>query len=126
MGAHAHTHDGAVVDAESLQRPRQAQAHQDVKHITADGVGDGHVSQTWGKESNAVKVWTQPHTSHLRHAVPTAERCVHVNMDPRLLCAWTTFICFFVLHEKDKQSYVRALPRHYDTSHAVGDTGACC
>lgn len=38
------THVGAVVDAECLQSPGQAQAHQDVKHITAYGVGDGHVS----------------------------------------------------------------------------------
>lgn len=40
------THVGAVVDAERLHCPGQAQAHQDVKHITADGVGDGHVSHT--------------------------------------------------------------------------------
>jgi len=40
------THFRAVVDAERLQRPGQAQAHQDVKHITANGVGDGHVPQT--------------------------------------------------------------------------------
>ncbi len=53
------THVGAVVDAECLQCPGQAQAHQDVKHITAYGVGDGHVSQTWGKESNTVKVCLQ-------------------------------------------------------------------
>ena len=54
------THDGAVVDAERLQRPGQAQAHQDVKYITAYGVGDGHVSQTWGKESNTVRVCVRP------------------------------------------------------------------
>lgn len=53
------THVGAVVDAECLHRPGQAQAHQDVKHITAYGVGDGHVSQTCGKESNAVKVYSK-------------------------------------------------------------------
>lgn len=53
------THDGAVVDAECLQCPRQAQADQDVKHITAYGVRDGHVSHTWGKESNTVKVCVQ-------------------------------------------------------------------
>lgn len=40
------THDGARLDAERLQRPGQTQTHQDVKHITAYGVGDGHVSQT--------------------------------------------------------------------------------
>lgn len=40
------THDGAVVDAERLQHPGQAQTHQDVEHVTADGVGDGHVPQT--------------------------------------------------------------------------------
>lgn len=40
------THGGARPDAERLQRPGQAQTHQDVKHITAYGVGDGHVSQT--------------------------------------------------------------------------------
>lgn len=53
------THDGARLDAERLQRPGQTQTHQDVKHITAYGVGDGHVSQTWGEERNTVKVCVQ-------------------------------------------------------------------
>lgn len=58
------THNGAIVDAECLQCPGQSQAHQDVKHITADGVGDGHVSHTWGKESNIIKVCKQSGGKH--------------------------------------------------------------
>lgn len=36
----------SVVYANGLQGPGNPQAHQDVKHVAANGVGDGHVPET--------------------------------------------------------------------------------
>lgn len=109
------THAGAVVDAECLQRPGQAQAHQDVKHITAYGVGDGHVSQTWGKESNTVKISIQSADKSVTTGNTLLQHYDSVwlnnNIDVKLLCV---FVC------------VRTLPCDYNTRHAVWDAGACC
>ncbi len=36
----------SIIDCHGLQRPGKAEPHQNVKDVTADGVGHGHVSQT--------------------------------------------------------------------------------
>lgn len=40
------THFRAVADGQSLQGPGQTETHQDVEHVTADGVGHCHISHS--------------------------------------------------------------------------------
>ena len=41
------TYIRAIADRQGLQGPGESKPHQDVKHVTADGVGHRHVSHSW-------------------------------------------------------------------------------
>lgn len=72
----------SIIDCHGLQSPGNAEPHQNVKHVAADGVGHGHVSQTYRKKKNRIQI---------EQAMPTPLRRDHIQRSH--VAVWSCILC---------------------------------